>query len=101
MIPIVMGIISDLSYCRSRNSARRSNTAMQSFNLLVILCVVLGLSFVLASKEDGPGRGWGDNIAWKTSLEDGIKDSKESGKPMFLVIHKSWCGACKRLAPLV
>lgn len=45
-----------------------------------------------------PGRGFGDNIKWLT-FPDGEIQSKKSGKPMMLLIHKTWCGSCKILKP--
>eukprot|EP01114_Cavostelium_apophysatum_P021232 TRINITY_DN7349_c0_g1_i1.p1 TRINITY_DN7349_c0_g1~~TRINITY_DN7349_c0_g1_i1.p1 ORF type:complete len:160 (+),score=34.58 TRINITY_DN7349_c0_g1_i1:88-567(+) len=62
----------------------------------LILLILLGLlSLVLA---DNKGRGWNDKIDWK-GFDDGLAAAKETGKPMMVVIHKTWCGACKRLKP--
>ena len=33
------------------------------------------------------------------SLTDGLEQLKTAGRPGMLVIHKSWCGACKALGP--
>jgi len=44
-------------------------------------------------------RGWGDSIKWLT-LEDAIERSKVSNKPIMVIIHKTWCGSCKRLKPV-
>jgi len=41
-------------------------------------------------------RGWGDNIPWM-ELEAGIEKAKEENKPLMLIIHKTWCGACQTL----
>jgi len=49
--------------------------------------------------ESGLARGWGDNIRWQT-LDDAVEAAKKSQKPIMLVIHKTWCGACKVLKPL-
>jgi len=41
-------------------------------------------------------RGWGDSIPWM-ELEAGIEKAKEEKKPLMLIIHKTWCGACQTL----
>jgi len=43
-------------------------------------------------------RGWGKNIKW-VSLKEGQRLSKELNKPAMIVIHKTWCRACKALKP--
>jgi len=53
------------------------------------------LSFVAAESN---GRGWNDNIDWKT-WDEGLALAKSTNKPAMLVIHKTWCGACKSLKP--
>jgi len=56
--------------------------------LLVVLPAALALG----------GHGFGDNYEWK-SLEEAKALAKEQNKPIMLIVHKSWCGACKRLGP--
>ncbi|XP_074641820.1 thioredoxin domain-containing protein 12-like [Tubulanus polymorphus] len=65
------------------------------------IMILLGFFAILCHTALGNSlsNGWGDNIDW-VKFDDGVKLSKESGKPLMLVIHKSWCGACKSLKPL-
>jgi hypothetical protein len=39
-------------------------------------------------------RGFGDDIKW-VKLDSALKINNKHGLPIFLVIHKSWCGACQ------
>ncbi|XP_077981465.1 thioredoxin domain-containing protein 12-like [Glandiceps talaboti] len=72
-----------------------NNMAAQQAVLLLFFVAAI----IPAVLSDGDlGRGFGDHINWKT-LDDGLKESKETGKPLMLIIHKSWCGACKALKP--
>jgi len=49
-----------------------------------------------SDKKNPLARGWGDNINW-IDLEAGIEVAKEEKKPLMLLIHKTWCGACQTL----
>ena len=42
--------------------------------------------------------GLGDHIDWQPWAK-GLSLAKETGKPLMLILHKSWCGACKSLKP--
>lgn len=64
--------------------------------LILTVCVLLCLTAVV--RADDMSNGWGKNYDW-VSFEDAQIMAKEQGKPVMLVLHKSWCGACKRLKP--
>jgi len=57
-----------------------------------------GVLFVLFVVLEAKSNGWNDDINWQT-LDEAKAAAKENGKPIMLVIHKSWCGACKSLKP--
>mmetsp|Transcript_2197 Transcript_2197/g.7894 ORF Transcript_2197/g.7894 Transcript_2197/m.7894 type:complete len:155 (-) Transcript_2197:95-559(-) len=65
------------------------------FAVCLLLAVCVGFA-ACATRIDA--RGWNDEIAWY-NYEDGLELAKETGKPMMIVLHKTWCGACKRLKP--
>ncbi|KAJ1492299.1 hypothetical protein T484DRAFT_1611711 [Baffinella frigidus] len=44
------------------------------------------------------GRGFGENVDW-FSFAAGIREAEATQRPAMVVIHKSWCGACKSLGP--
>ncbi|GFS10154.1 thioredoxin domain-containing protein 12 [Elysia marginata] len=43
-------------------------------------------------------KSWGKNIHW-VSFREGQRIAREQKKPAMVVIHKSWCRACKALRP--
>lgn len=43
-----------------------------------------------------PANGYGDRIAWR-GLDEGLRESAESGRPLMLVVHAAWCPRCKEL----
>lgn len=47
----------------------------------------------------GKDNGFGNNYIWAGSLESGIQIATHHRKPVMLIIHKSWCTACKNLKP--
>ena len=57
------------------------------------------LAFLTAYVTCDPDNGWGGNINWQASLDDMKAKMKDTNKPGMLIIHKSWCGACKQLKP--
>ncbi len=42
-------------------------------------------------------RGFNDKIKWTNNLEEAKVLAAKENKPVFVLIHKTWCGACKRL----
>lgn len=70
---------------------------MEQWKHVVIVLFSFAFS-VLCEPEEPLDRGWGENIKWRT-FEDGLKEAEKSDKPLMLLIHKTWCGACKALKP--
>jgi len=56
------------------------------------------LIFGTLSAATDYARGWGKNIKW-VSLKEGQRLAREQNKPAMIVIHKTWCRACKALKP--
>lgn len=54
----------------------------------------------LVPEPAGLDKGFGKNITWMR-MEEGLEEAKKNEKPVMLIIHKSWCGACKALKPIV
>jgi len=61
------------------------------------MLTLLALFSVTAIAAAGNGRGFGDDIDWKLLADTDIAASDLT----MVVIHKSWCGACKSLGPQV
>lgn len=49
--------------------------------------------------SSGRDNGFGNNYVWANSLESGLKIATNHNKPVMVIIHKSWCSACKKLKP--
>ncbi|GAB6029031.1 Thioredoxin domain-containing protein 12 [Chamberlinius hualienensis] len=64
------------------------------FALLTLMSIYSGSRV----NAESLGRGLGDEIDWKT-LDNGLQEAKDLNKPLMLIIHKSWCGACKSFRP--
>eukprot|EP00993_Chasmostoma_nieuportense_P005981 NODE_6595_length_519_cov_20.852041_g6430_i0.p2 GENE.NODE_6595_length_519_cov_20.852041_g6430_i0~~NODE_6595_length_519_cov_20.852041_g6430_i0.p2 ORF type:complete len:150 (-),score=40.03 NODE_6595_length_519_cov_20.852041_g6430_i0:69-482(-) len=45
-----------------------------------------------------PDNGFGDQYSWCT-LDSARDEARLTNKPIMLIIHKTWCGACKALKP--
>ena len=54
------------------------------------------VSVLAASDEDN----WNDeNISWTDDWDSAVKKAGEEKKPLMVLIHRTWCGACKSLRP--
>lgn len=67
------------SYGTERSVIRTMNDALEKFR-----------------KDESKDHGFGENVNW-VRYNEGVEESKRSGKPMLLIIHKTWCSACKAL----
>ncbi|CAD5123753.1 DgyrCDS12067 [Dimorphilus gyrociliatus] len=84
---------------------------MYDRKLKVVMGILLIVSYCLADlKEDNENetlektatdksRGFNSNIKWLNDLDQAITMAKDSDKLIFLLLHKSWCRACKELKP--
>lgn len=73
---------------------------MASFKLFTTTITLVSLSsFLLTQVTSDPDNGWNANINWQPSMDAFYEKIKSSKKPGMLIIHKSWCGACKQLRP--
>jgi uncharacterized protein YyaL (SSP411 family) len=52
------------------------------------------VSLLIKFLKNNSNQGFGDDIDW-ISWEDAIETALERNKPIFLLIHKTWCHACK------
>lgn len=64
-------------------------------NSYVLAIFIVGQIFVTGSTESN---GLGDHIDWQT-WSKGLTLAKETRKPVMVILHKSWCPACKSLKP--
>lgn len=43
-----------------------------------------------------PADGWNERIAWR-GLDEGLREAKQTGMPVMMVVHTEWCGNCQKL----
>ncbi len=75
---------------------RTPTTHTHPSSKMATLLVALLLS-LLAPLSAAASEGWGP-YSW-VPFNDAFAVAKTQDKPVMLVIHKSWCGACKSLRP--
>ncbi|CAJ0960281.1 unnamed protein product, partial [Mesorhabditis belari] len=67
------------------------------FGLLALSGVSLAFKDDIKEIYQNPlSHGFGEDIAW-VKWEDAIEKALDENKPIFLLIHKAWCHACKAL----
>lgn len=67
---------------------------------LTFSALLLALVSLALGATENLHRGFNENIDWKT-FDDAKEISARDNKPIMLLIHKTWCGACKALKPQV
>ncbi|XP_023665831.1 anterior gradient 1 [Paramormyrops kingsleyae] len=69
--------------------------AMFSQLVVIILLFLATLNFSYQRKPKKPpqtlSRGWGDDITWVQTYEEGLTKMKESKKPLMVIHHKEDC----------
>jgi len=66
---------------------------------ILYLSVVLVVCYFAVSITAANSNGWGEGISWH-SLAEAKQQAKAHNKPIMVIMHQEWCGACKRLKPL-
>ena len=79
------------------NKVRMKTAVTVVCSVMIVCCLAV---MVNSSANNALARGFGDNVDW-VSYEVGLEQAKETGKPMMILLHKAWCGACKSLKPKV
>ena len=67
-------------------------------NTLYSYVVAIFIASHVLITESAESNGLGDHIDWQ-SWSRGLSVAKETQKPLMVVLHKSWCPACKSLKP--
>uniref|UniRef100_A0A914QHN5 Thioredoxin domain-containing protein n=1 Tax=Panagrolaimus davidi TaxID=227884 RepID=A0A914QHN5_9BILA len=62
----------------------------------VTFLFLIAIVAVFCKEEVDLSHGFGEDIDW-VSWDNALDLAKEQNKPVFLLIHKTWCGACKAL----
>lgn len=54
---------------------------------------------IVAEESPDPSDGWNANVKWVADWDTAVKQARDENKPLMLLIHRKWCGACKNLKP--
>jgi thioredoxin 1 len=77
-----------------QNFIKRMPLASMLF-ILSVMVVIISCGNSLADSSYQPGK---DGIHFfNGTFEQAKLNAKESGKPMFVMVHASWCPACKKM----
>ncbi|ETN85234.1 hypothetical protein NECAME_16850 [Necator americanus] len=72
---------------------------MKLFLILVAIISIVYGEKKKKEKENPLAHGFTDEIDW-VEWDRAIGVAKDLNKPIFFLIHKTWCGACKELIEL-
>ncbi|XP_067854462.1 anterior gradient protein 3-like [Heptranchias perlo] len=73
---------------------------LQLFLPLFLLLVAVTSNLATAIKKRPPqtlSRGWGDDITWVQTYEEGLYKAKKSNKPLMVIHHLEECQYCDEL----
>jgi protein-disulfide reductase (glutathione) len=64
--------------------------------LLAVVALTVTAEGDAKENDEGLARGFGSDIDW-VEWTKAVSIARDLNKPIFLLIHKTWCGACKTL----
>lgn len=64
---------------------------------LKIGLTILLLSFVFGEDDEDYSNGFEGQYKWSTDLGSALREGRETGKPVVVIIHKNWCSRCDQL----
>lgn len=64
---------------------------------ILLIIFVFGEEVYEEDETDDPSNGFGEQYKWSLDLESALREGRETGKPVVVIIHKSWCPHCDKL----
>ncbi|XP_069067915.1 anterior gradient protein 3 isoform X2 [Pleurodeles waltl] len=67
---------------------------------LLLMAVTYNLAMAINKEKRPPqtlSRGWGDDITWVQTYEEGLYQAKQSNKPLMVIHHLEDCQYCQAL----